>query len=666
MPETPLHSSRPGEQTTLGRMGGLAPGEADSGGKTLWLAGGGYRAALFHLGALTRLNELGILAGTATVGAVAGGSIVAALLAARVPWPLHGGFREWPERVAEPMRAIARRNVRARALMRRPFPGGAGGAALEEGYARDLVRSLGGEPEQGPRFVFGASGLILSGLAAGWEDCVEWNLAGATAAGYGPQLVAEAIAAVRTDLDAFAEAEQAVLENHGYLLADAAARERGLTAAGGIELGPPLPPHPRWMNEERVHEALAASARRSAVGRLRPRRANRGGRRSQPASVELTALLQRHRPLLRYDSLESFRADSAVTICELADGDRCNSLHRADGTPIAAAAPSGDLPRLELDFLGESAYANGEPTDPGDYLDECGASHAADALAMRRREGCGDVVYGHARHDRAGRLWLQYWFFHYFADKGLLGLEQREGDWEMVQLRLGDGVVPDAATFARHGGAERLGWDEAELADGDQGPAIVVYPARGSHAPLPRPGSFAAPSLPDHSDGLGPRLRPELAAIGDDGPGWVRWPGRWGSTRRREFFEADSPRGPRGQPQWWEPDELHREARPWADTAAAGRRPPRPHLEVRREGGLAIVAYRFGDPGEGEEEPARFVAAPCDAEGEDPCLTRPLAIEGREGSFSIQLPAGRTWSGVRASVASGEGVFGDTLVADFE
>ena len=102
--------------------------------------------------------------------------------------------------------------------------------------------------------------------------------------GYEPSLVAEVIASVRTDLDAFGEAEQAVLENHGYLLADAAVRGRGLVAAMGIEPGPPQPPHPHWMNAERVRAALVASARRTAIGRLRPRRANRGGRSLQPAS----------------------------------------------------------------------------------------------------------------------------------------------------------------------------------------------------------------------------------------------------------------------------------------------------------------------------------------------------------------------------------------------
>jgi hypothetical protein len=659
------HPPPSGAPATLGRLGGLAPGEADRGEKALWLSGGGHRAALFHLGALTRLNELGILAQTGTVGAVAGGSILAALLATRVPWPLHGGYREWPERVAEPMRAIARRNARARALLRRPFAAGGGGAALEERYARELVDSLGGEPERGPRFVFGASGLILSGLAAGWEEGVEWDLGESRGPGYEPGLVEEVIAAVRTDLDAFGEAEQAVLENHGYLLADAAVRERGLSLSGGIEPRPPQPPHPRWMSERRVREALGASARRTAVGRLRPRRASRPARVPQPAAPELTALLERHRPLLQYDSLESYRADSVATICELAAPGRCNSLHRADGSLIAAAAPSGGEARLGLDFLAGTSYPNGEPVRRGDHLDACGGSHAADALAMRRRPGHADVVYGRARHDDDGRLWLQYWLFFYYDDRGLLGLEQREGDWEMVQLRLPDGEAPDAVTFARHAGAERLRWDEIELADSGEGPALVVCPARGSHAPLPRPGSFEAPVVPDHNDGLGPRLRPTLVTIADDGPGWVQWPGRWGSTRRREHFEADSPRGPREQAQWWDPAELHREARTGDGAGTMAGAPPRPLLEARRDDGLAVVSYRFAAPGDGEGEPARFVAAPCAHGDEEPSGTHSLAIEGREGSFAVQLPGGRPWAGVRVSVASERGVAGETVTATF-
>jgi hypothetical protein len=653
---------------TLGRLGGLSPSEADRGERALWLSGAGYRAALFHLGALTRLNELGVLARIGTVGAVSGGSILAALLATRIPWPLQGAYRDWPEQVAEPMRAIASRNARARAFLRRPLPpGGSGEAALEERYARELVESLGGESSWGPRFVFGASGLTLSGLAAGWEECLEWELGETVAgAGYEPGLVGETIAAVRTDLDAFGEAEQAVLENHGYLLADAAVRDRGLASTGGIVAGPPEPPHPRWMSADRVREALAASGRRGVVGRLRPRRTLPPEQTPESTSRELTALLQRHRPVFQYDSLDSCRADAVSTICNLVMPGRSNSLHRADGTLIAAAAPTRGEALLEIGFLRGGAYPNGEPVRDDDYLDECGGSHDADALAIRAREpDFADVVYGRARRDRAGALWLQYWLFFYYEDKGLLGIERREGDWEMVQLRVGTGGAPEAATFAQHGGAERLRWDQLELALTDEGQAPVVYLARGSHAPRPRPGSYPAPFVPDHNDGLGPRLRPRLSAIGDDGPGWVLWPGRWGSTRRREYFEADSPRGPRQQPQWWDPAELHEEAAGWTGEMSGDEEAsPPPRLQAHREESLAVVSYGFAELDELRGEPARIVAAPFDGAGEAG-RSHSFAVEGRSGEFTLQLPDALEWAGVRAAVTSDRGVAGETVAVPF-
>jgi NTE family protein len=49
-------------------------------GIALCLSGGGYRAMLFHLGALWRLNELGLLRGLVRVSSVSGGSITAGVL----------------------------------------------------------------------------------------------------------------------------------------------------------------------------------------------------------------------------------------------------------------------------------------------------------------------------------------------------------------------------------------------------------------------------------------------------------------------------------------------------------------------------------------------------------------------------------------------------------
>ena len=49
-------------------------------GMALCLSGGGYRALLFHLGAIRRLNELGLLSKLERIASVSGGSILAGLL----------------------------------------------------------------------------------------------------------------------------------------------------------------------------------------------------------------------------------------------------------------------------------------------------------------------------------------------------------------------------------------------------------------------------------------------------------------------------------------------------------------------------------------------------------------------------------------------------------
>ncbi len=254
------------EAPTLGVLAGPAIAATDeeagsaSGGLTLCISGAGYRAALFHLGALTRFNELGLLTRLDTVGAMGGSAILAAVLAARVPWPFHVPVAEWAETVAEPMRAIAARDT---------IPSGSVDAAMRERHGGELVKLLGGELPQRPRYVFGAAGLAMGAMA--FDDragSVTWEI-GETVGwpGYDAALVADVITAVRTDLDAFVESEQAVLENHGYLLADAALQKCGLVAAGAR---PAEAPFPTWMDEARVRVALAASSRRTRLGRIRP------------------------------------------------------------------------------------------------------------------------------------------------------------------------------------------------------------------------------------------------------------------------------------------------------------------------------------------------------------------------------------------------------------
>jgi hypothetical protein len=70
-----LESIQPVSSAASSPAGGPSPGIA------LCLSGGGYRAIIFHVGALLRLNQLGFLKKLARVSSVSGGSFTAGVLA---------------------------------------------------------------------------------------------------------------------------------------------------------------------------------------------------------------------------------------------------------------------------------------------------------------------------------------------------------------------------------------------------------------------------------------------------------------------------------------------------------------------------------------------------------------------------------------------------------
>ncbi len=75
------------------------------------------------------------------------------------------------------------------------------------------------------------------------------------------------ISEVRTDLDAFSTAEIAVLENHGYLMADAAIQRHLPDLITRPDAALTIP-YPAWMDEEKVRRGLAQSHKRMALGRF--------------------------------------------------------------------------------------------------------------------------------------------------------------------------------------------------------------------------------------------------------------------------------------------------------------------------------------------------------------------------------------------------------------
>jgi NTE family protein len=83
-------------------------------GAALCLSGGGYRAMLFHAGAIWRLNELGVLRSLEQISSVSGGSITAGMLGLawkKLAFDERGVAHNLVDELVEPLRALARLTI---------------------------------------------------------------------------------------------------------------------------------------------------------------------------------------------------------------------------------------------------------------------------------------------------------------------------------------------------------------------------------------------------------------------------------------------------------------------------------------------------------------------------------------------------------------------------
>jgi len=373
----------------------------------LSFSGGGYRATLFHLGAVRRLHEFGILPKITTVSSVSGGSILNGFIASRPASPFTGVI-DFEQAISKPMRDFCSLDIRRWLALEAIIPGTHNSNGLANAYNKHLT--LGKkltEISDTPKHVFCSTDLAYGvnwmfkkaqcgdyqagymptpddwlvstavaasscfppvfkplhldldpakltggkdtspnrdkcvreitfsdggvydnlGLEPIWKDHetvlasdggalfpiggdtgfswevgrfvgipenqalalrkrwlissfattgpetmngTYWGIGGTVAGysqpgGYSDAVVKNFIAAIRTDLDSFSEAEASVLENHGYLLADAAIRTY-VPKLLPAQVPALKIPHPEWMDEAKVQVALKDSSKRALLG----------------------------------------------------------------------------------------------------------------------------------------------------------------------------------------------------------------------------------------------------------------------------------------------------------------------------------------------------------------------------------------------------------------
>jgi NTE family protein len=131
-------------------------------GIALCLSGGGYRAMLFHVGALWRLNEFGYLKKLDRISSVSGGSITAGVLGSRwskLAFDANGVAQKFGAEVVDPIRGLADRTIDEGSIVSGILTPGSIADKVVEAYREHLFgkATLQDLPDDPPRFVINAT-----------------------------------------------------------------------------------------------------------------------------------------------------------------------------------------------------------------------------------------------------------------------------------------------------------------------------------------------------------------------------------------------------------------------------------------------------------------------------------------------------------------------------
>lgn len=151
-----------------GRVAPEAPASHRDSKLAVCLSGGGYRAMLYHVGALRRLNEFGLLSVVDRFSSVSGGSITAAVLAR--DWNDldfdEVGVAQKFESVERTLFDLAGKTIDWQSAILGAAPGTTGASQLSRQYQRLLFgrTTLQDLPSDRPRFVFNTTNMSTGNL----------------------------------------------------------------------------------------------------------------------------------------------------------------------------------------------------------------------------------------------------------------------------------------------------------------------------------------------------------------------------------------------------------------------------------------------------------------------------------------------------------------------
>jgi NTE family protein len=211
-------------------------------GLGLCLSGGGYRAMIFHLGAIIRLNETGYLSKLKRISSVSGGSITAAMLGLK--WQslnFSGGIASnLKEEVIDPIRDFAHHTVDIPSVISGVLLPGTISDKVIHAYKKYLFAdaTLQDLPDDPPRFVINATNVQSGALVRFSKPYMRDYKVGAI---YNPTILLAAAVAASSAFPpflspAFLELDPKLFSSakEGESLTDDEYRKRMLLTDGGV------------------------------------------------------------------------------------------------------------------------------------------------------------------------------------------------------------------------------------------------------------------------------------------------------------------------------------------------------------------------------------------------------------------------------------------------
>ncbi|MFD8492927.1 hypothetical protein [Amycolatopsis sp. NPDC059657] len=261
-----------------------------------------------------------------------------------------------------------------------------------------------------------------------------------------------------------------------------------------------------------------------------------------PAAVAADPIQKRLAPLVYLATGEKNPPNSAESFIQY------SALKWSHSAPCPSDHQIAAQGAVNAASLGNGTYKHQKKSGwPG--CDDSGAFYASDDRVRPHEMNARDGMYLDLDNNRRGvgstaapvyfeyqaKDYITFWLFYPYNDGPLV--QNHEGDWERIAIKLDANDAPVKVAYFGHGGSCTRSWADTPKS----GTHPKVFSAKGTHASYPRVGSFPTALGFSDTTSQGPAWSATTLYDARTRP-WYRYGGAWGEVG--ESTHTTGPSGP--------------------------------------------------------------------------------------------------------------------------